>query len=277
MAKVKSEGKCGFCQESFGGDQMAGHLEETCQTRKDSVQKETEGYFRRASKDKANRIYGLKVWAAYLPEYWIYLEMDGSAALEYLDQFLRNTWVECCDHLSCFTIDGTEYEATPFMGGPAPSSLFGFGRPKKKSIEAPAFRIFSRGLEFHYEYDYGSTTELDLKILWEREGPRHKPVIRILSRNAPPSLPCIKCGKAGEFICPECSGEGEAYCKKCLRKHSCGDEMALPIVNSPRTGVCGYTGPWDGDENDSDEEDECEEIEDSNEEEDRSTKSHPFD
>ena len=139
-------------------------------------------------------------------------------------------------------------------------------------MEASVFRIFSPGLEFHYEYDYGSTTELDLRILWEREGPRQdKHPVRMLSRNAPPSLPCVKCGKAGEFICPECSGEGEAYCEKCLRKHPCGDDMALPLVNSPRSGVCGYTGPWDGDEDDSDEEDAGEEIED----QDSSKKSHP--
>jgi hypothetical protein len=280
MTKVKSEGKCGFCQESFDGARMGGHLE-TCQARKESVQKETEEYLRRPSKEKANRIYGIKVWATYLPEYWIYLEMDGSAALSELDQFLKNTWVECCDHMSCFTIQGTEYEATPFMGGPAPSSLFGFDRPKKKGMEASVFRIFSKGLEFHYEYDYGSTTELDLKILWERESPRQKSPVRILARNAPPSLPCIKCGKAGEFLCPECSGEEEAYCEKCLRKHPCGDDMALPLVNSPRSGVCGYTGPWDEDENDSDEEDEDEEVDgneevlDTEEDGDQPKKSHP--
>jgi hypothetical protein len=255
--------------ERFDGARMGGHLE-TCPARQESVQKETEEYLKRAPKDKANRIYGIKVWAADLPEYWIYLEMDGSRALEELDQFLRDTWVECCDHLSCFTIHGTEHEAAPFMGGPAPSSLFGFGRPKKKSMEALVFRIFSPGLEFHYEYDYGSTTELDLRILWEREGPRQeKHAVRILARNAPPSLPCVKCGKAGEFICPECSGEGKAYCKQCLRKHPCGDDTALPLVNSPRAGVCGYTGPWDGDEDDSDEGEEGEEREESEESEGR--------
>jgi hypothetical protein len=39
----------------------------------------------------------------------------------------------------------------------------------------------------------------------------------------------------------------EFYCDKCLTKHECGDEMSLPVVNSPRMGVCGYCGEGDFD------------------------------
>ena len=53
---------------------------------------------------KRSKIYGLKVWAAYNPAYWLFLEMDHSAKLEDLDHFLRETWLECCGHLSTFTI-----------------------------------------------------------------------------------------------------------------------------------------------------------------------------
>lgn len=137
-------------------------------------------------------------------------------------------------------------------------------------MQTPVFRIFDPGLKFHYEYDYGSTTDLDLNILWEREGPRHKPSIQILSRNEPPVFQCTKCGKAGKFICQECSGDGETYCLKCLKKHPCGEDMVLPVVNSPRMGVCGYTGPWEengGNDNDSDECNECKGVLDSAEEE----------
>lgn len=37
--------------------------------------------------------------------------------------------------------------------------------------------------------------------------------------------------------------ENGLLCERCAEKHHCGDEMWLPVVNSPRTGMCGYTGP----------------------------------
>jgi hypothetical protein len=36
----------------------------------------------------------------------------------------------------------------------------------------------------------------------------------------------------------------EGVCRFCL----CGEEMALPVVNSPRMGVCGYAGEFDFDD-----------------------------
>ena len=32
-------------------------------------------------------------------------------------------------------------------------------------------------------------------------------------------------------------------CRACARKRRVSEEESLPVVNSPRTGVCGYTGP----------------------------------
>jgi len=45
-------------------------------------------------------------------------------------------------------------------------------------------------------------------------------------------------------LCPECNWEGEGWlCQKCATSHSCGAEVGfLSIPNSPRAGVCGYTG-----------------------------------
>jgi hypothetical protein len=38
-----------------------------------------------------------------------------------------------------------------------------------------------------------------------------------------------------------------SFCQDCLVEHECGEEMALPVVNSPRMGVCGYAGESDFD------------------------------
>lgn len=40
------------------------------------------------------------------------------------------------------------------------------------------------------------------------------------------------------------------YCKECAPKHECGEQMMLPVLNSPRTGVCGYDGEFEWGEED---------------------------
>ena len=63
--------------------------------------------------------------------------------------------------------------------------------------------------------------------------------IRILARNDMPDVVCAECPKPAIHFCAECYN---FYCGACLDGHDCGDEMALPVVNSPRMGVCGYYG-----------------------------------
>ena len=49
----------------------------------------------------------------YLPEYWMHLEVPADATLGSLDRFLRDTWLECCGHMSEFEIEGTRYPIEP--------------------------------------------------------------------------------------------------------------------------------------------------------------------
>lgn len=49
----------------------------------------------------------------YLPEYWMHLSVPVNTTLGDLDQFLRDIWLECCRHLSAFTIEGTRYSISP--------------------------------------------------------------------------------------------------------------------------------------------------------------------
>jgi hypothetical protein len=41
-------------------------------------------------------------------------------------------------------------------------------------------------------------------------------------------------------MCVECES---FVCDQCQNSHECGEEMIMPVVNSPRMGVCGYAGP----------------------------------
>ena len=97
---------------------------------------------------------------------------------------------------------------------------------------------------FTYDYDFGSTTRLEGQVVAIREGYLKEPV-KILARNNPLEFYCEKCGKAATELCVEC---GIFYCDRCLPKHECGDEMGMPVVNSPRMGECAYTGEYDFDD-----------------------------
>ena len=152
--------------------------------------------------------------------YWLHLKMKAGATFETLDRFLRSTWLECCHHMSAFRIGRDEVS----MG----SSLTRVLKPKMKLI---------------HEYDFGTTTKLLVTMAGEFEGTIRKEKVEILARNDPPDIPCEQCGKPATQICSDCSFSGEGWlCDECAGEHECGEEMLLPVVNSPRTGVCGYTG-----------------------------------
>jgi hypothetical protein len=113
-----------------------------------------------------------------------------------------------------------------------------------RSLSVPLEKVLKVRQKFSYEYDFGSTTELTLKVLAERDGVIQEgdDVITILARNVAPTILCKVCGKpatkvAGGYY----NVEEHAYCNKCARRSEDAD-MMLPIVNSPRVGVCGYTG-----------------------------------
>jgi len=99
-------------------------------------------------------------------------------------------------------------------------------------------------MKFLYEYDYGSTTALVLKVVALREQGLPKGAVQLLARNEAPRVNCRRCGiQPATQICTECAWNGEGWlCEACAVAHECGDEMCLPVVNSPRVGVCGYTG-----------------------------------
>jgi hypothetical protein len=64
-----------------------------------------------------------------------------------------------------------------------------------------------------------------------------------MARNDPPEYLCDLCDKPATQICTMCLYKDEGLlCEAHAKTHKCGDEMFLPVVNSPRVGVCGYSG-----------------------------------
>src|SRR5260221_5779664 len=101
--------------------------------------------------------------------------------------------------------------------------------PEDGSMDDALGDVLSVGSKFEHEYDFGSTTELVLKVVAEREGVTPKvtkkpnPLVTILARNDAPELACLKCGKPATKICLECEyPDGGAYCDKCAGKECPG-------------------------------------------------------
>lgn len=174
--------------------------------------------------------FHLFVAVRYARAYWMHLAVPATAPLSKLDNFLRDIWLECCGHLSAFEIDGVRY-ASDRMDG-------------EMSTRKPLRQVLDVGTKFFYEYDFASTTELELKVVALREQGTPKGAVQLLARNEPPQIICNECAaQPATEICTECAWDGEGwFCEACLAEHECGDEMCLPVVNSPRVGVCGYTG-----------------------------------
>jgi hypothetical protein len=105
-------------------------------------------------------------------------------------------------------------------------------------------KVLETKIKIAYEYDFGSTTDLVLRVVSVQNMKFQGKEIRLLARNEEPAIMCGECEKTrATQICTECFyGEGGWLCTKCAKKHRCGEEMLLPVVNSPRTGVCGYCG-----------------------------------
>jgi hypothetical protein len=156
--------------------------------------------------------------------WWLDIEARTDATLAHLDGFLRAAWLECCGHMSAFYPERSrdEYKIDAKLG-----VIFG-----------------SQARKVRYEYDFGSTTELRLHAAGSRTGNIGKSQVRLLARNEPPPWTCGECDQAATWICPFSYDDECFACDAHSDAHACDDsEGHLPVVNSPRMGVCGYTGP----------------------------------
>ncbi|HDQ06361.1 MAG TPA: hypothetical protein ENN36_06550 [Candidatus Bathyarchaeota archaeon] len=227
MRRITSTGKCCFCGGTFSKRTMGRHLN-SCKQRKHLMEKMANG---------KTRILHLAVQGRYEPGYWMHLEVVADAKLKALDSFLRDVWLECCGHLSAFTIDDVRYNSDLDK-----DALF-YSSFKEKSMNYKIGSVLRADMKFIHEYDFGTTTELALRVVSERTGkPVSKP-IHIMARNDPPKIACMVCGKDATQVCAQCIWDGKGWlCDKCASDHECGEEMFLPVVNSPRVGMCGYEG-----------------------------------
>lgn len=150
---------------------------------------------------------------------------------------LRHLWLECCGHLSAFETRGLRYSASV-------ANEFGAGL-NERSMNATVSQVLTSPKQrLSYEYDFGSTTELTLRLISVRTGNIGRFATRLLARNEPPVWKCGACDAPATLVCSFCMGQHNPFvCARHAPEHTCAeDEAFLPVVNSPRMGVCGYTG-----------------------------------
>ena len=163
----------------------------------------------------------IRIEAMGAPMYWMDCAVRCDAKLKQLDRLLRRTWLECCGHLSAFTAGSRD--------------PIGMSVLIEKALMSAENRLA-------YEYDFGSTTALVISHSGQIGAVLEHPV-RVVARNEPIIWACDVCGEPATAICTQCVYDDRGFCcAKHATKHSCGTDMLLPVVNSPRMGVCGYTG-----------------------------------
>lgn len=174
----------------------------------------------------AQRLVHVRATTPGLPAYWLDVEVGVGATLDALDAFLRQIWLECCGHLSAFHIGATRFFSRGYDFGFA-RSFGGFGRqqPAERTMKVKVGAVLTTaGESFEYEYDFGSTTSVLLRVTGERMGRLARPPVRLLVRNAPPVWPCATCGQAAAVVCAFCiQDEGNPFaCMAHLTEHACG-------------------------------------------------------
>lgn len=193
------------------------------------------------------------VKARYAPGYWLHLQAPGSATFGGLDRVLRRLWLECCDHLSAFEFPVKRPARPPGFPHDIGAMLAMLDRGSREPgpddddalMDATLASRLQPGVMFNHQYDFGSTTHLVLRVAGAHAAPALEGDFKLLARNEPPVFPCSVCGKPATQFCHECGGDGgEAdLCDACARKHQCGPDALVELVNSPRIGTCGYSGP----------------------------------
>lgn len=205
-ARSHASGICALCEEQASKDKMLAHLETCIPEQSDS--------------DRSRSTVLLHFEAEGEPAYWLVIAASATATLRHIDALLRDVWLECCGHMSAF-----------------------YGPQREIPMRATVGDTFRRRTaKVRHEYDFGSTTTLVGKSLGTRRGFPGRGPVRLLARNEPLHWSCAECDKPAAVVCPYCLDVDGLYCDAHAATHEHAEEEAyLPVVNSPRMGVCGYT------------------------------------
>lgn len=112
------------------------------------------------------------------PMYWLDLAAPGEARLRKIDGILRGLWLECCGHLSEFSLGNREVGMGARIG----------------------HAFSSVGSRLDYVYDFGSSTDLVVSLSGIIEAHPAKDM-QVVARNEPPAWACDVCGAPATVVC----------------------------------------------------------------------------
>jgi hypothetical protein len=222
--KQQSRGVCSYCGQELAKGGMSRHLA-ACKARQAVIAAANE----EEGKGEPQKLYHLQVQDNWGGDFWLHLEMRESATLKKLDQYLRAIWLECCGHLSAF------YAGAAWTGDEIPMSR-------------KAAQVFWPDQQLVHIYDFGTSSETAIKVLAVREGrPTTPHPIALMARNRLPEYTCMECDHPARWLCMECVyeyDESGLLCDVHAEDHPHEDYGdPVPLLNSPRVGMCGYCGP----------------------------------
>lgn len=156
------QGRCYYCGKELTERTIKRHMKNCSEMKKiieDKIlnAKDVRKQFLISIKDKKN-----------VGKYCIYISIDANLKLQHLDKFIRDIWVECCDHLSAFYIDKKEYRSN------SDGQL-------KMNINLKD--ILNVNQKFEYKYDFDFSTRLILEVVDMIEVSTDFKHIEIIARN----------------------------------------------------------------------------------------------
>ena len=182
--------------------------------------------------------------------YWMELAVWADTTLRQLDEFLRGMWLECCGHLSEFTILGVRYtNLAPHPDDPNAAAIRAdyWMEDDEEHTDVAVVDVMPQDALVSYEYDHGSATELflenlgrhgDLVGLLRPRQPWHGDRIMVLARNEPDEE-CVACGASARWrlLTPDSAArEPIPFCDGC--RPDAGRYQL--VMNSPREGTDCY-------------------------------------
>ena len=204
-------GICNVCQETLFGNEARSHIARCVEAR----------YGVRATRAALKgrrRTVHISVGSPERP-HWMELGVRADTTLNELDRFLRSVWLECCGHLSHFDVGGVVYS----MMVPRPGDDFDFlpmdeHEEQWRHMGRSVGTVIRPATWFEHQFDYGTTTDLELRHAGEFEGlvqalspsqPWHGRKIVVLARNHPLQS-CRLCGRPAQWrLVPETYEEEE--------------------------------------------------------------------
>lgn len=230
-----TQGKCQGCSTLISKRAFAKHLE-TCPM--------IQSY-------KNDQNFLFQIFDRFRPDlYWMVVAAPPKLTLKELDSFLRSIWLGCCQHMSCFSLPSNEKEFYPYyFWNRSFMDRHRYALMNNYYLQD----IFPEYSYLHYDFDFGNLSALKIEFPpnYDNTSSDSSSTLvndfQLLILNYPPHYICDQCCKLPlEVNCSICM---RSFCLKCLqsrRAHNCDifdTEDILPIINSPRVGKCGYTGP----------------------------------